>query len=251
MKKLLSVLMAAAMLMASFAAVHAEDDIKLLLDGSEVAFDVPPQIIESRTFVPMRAIFEVLGAEVKWDDTTKSVTAEKDGTDIIMIIGSEMMFVNYSPVTLDAPPQIIDGRTLVPVRAIAESLDCDVDWDGDTRTVVITSAAEETPELSEEYTIEYDDSMEARSSLAKNFKITSITKNSDGKYEITYTVQTYRDSSGNVFVQYKCYDETGAEIDGFAGYFYSWAYSWTEQEGSAVISGRTAKIRLASDDAIN
>ncbi len=142
MKKLLSLFIASAMLMTSFVAVHGdENDITVFLDGKEIEFDVKPQIMNERTMVPMRAIFETLGSEVDWDDSTKTVTAAKDGTEIIMNVGYSQMFVNLEPVTIDVPPVIVDSRTLVPLRAISESFKCNVDWDEDTYTVTITSNA--------------------------------------------------------------------------------------------------------------
>lgn len=249
MKKLLSVLIAAVMsvtMLFGTAAVQAENDIKVLLDGKEIAFDVPPQIFEDFTFVPMRAIFEALGATVEWDGEARSITSTKDDTKIFMVIDLGGMLVNGEFIELEAPPRIVDDRTLVPVRAVAESFDCEVGWDGNTRTVTITTKAEPA-QPKEVYNIEYDNSAEVNSSTAKNFKITDITKNSDGDYEINYTVQTYQDGSGFITVMFDCYDAQDKRIDGFAGMFYTWAYSWTEQTGVAVISGKTVKIKLAEN----
>lgn len=120
--------------------VYAEDEIKVLLDGEKLVFDVPPQIIDGRTMVPMRAIFEAFGAEVLWNGDTKTVTATKDEIVVIMQIDNRVITVSGVDITLDVPPQLIDGRTLVPARAVAESLQAKVDWDGATRTVIITRA---------------------------------------------------------------------------------------------------------------
>ena len=117
--------------------VLAEDDISVVLNGSKMDFDVPPQIINERTMVPLRAIFEALGAEVDWNSDTKTVTSEKDGTTIKLTIDNPTMYINDKAVTLDAPGCIIDGRTLVPVRAISEAYGIQVGWNGDTRTVLI------------------------------------------------------------------------------------------------------------------
>lgn len=136
-KRILSVCAAVIMIFSSFTAVHCEDDIKVLVDGQKIEFDVPPQIIDDYTFVPMRAIFEALGAEVQWFGKTQTITASKDTTNIEMTIASNEMFVGKDKVMLDVPPQIVNGRTLVPVRAVAESFKCQVDWDGATRTVSI------------------------------------------------------------------------------------------------------------------
>ena len=87
--------------------------------------------------VPLRAIFEALGADVDWDDATKTITAVKGETTIKMQIGNDKMTRNGTESTLDSAPVIIDSRTLVPVRAIAESFGSDVSWDGETKTVII------------------------------------------------------------------------------------------------------------------
>ncbi len=112
-------------------------DVRVYVNRDKVKFDVPPTIIDGRTLVPLRAIFEALGATVDWNQTTKTVTGTKDGTTIIMTVGQSTFTVNGDVKKLDVPSQIIDGRTLVPVRAIAESLGVIVKWNGDERAVLI------------------------------------------------------------------------------------------------------------------
>ncbi len=117
----------------------ADDTIKVLLNGTAIDFaDVAPQIINDRTMVPLRAIFEALGAEVAWDDATKTVTAVKDDVTIKMTIGAASFTRNDETVALDSPATIVDSRTLVPVRAIAESFGSEVGWVAETKTVTIT-----------------------------------------------------------------------------------------------------------------
>ena len=116
----------------------AADGIRVMLGGSEIAFDVPPQIINERTMVPLRAIFEALGASVDWDGSTQTVSAKRGDTNITLKINDNTMYVNSSAVALDSPACIIDERTLVPVRAISEAFGAGVDWDGSTQTVTIT-----------------------------------------------------------------------------------------------------------------
>ncbi len=117
----------------------ADDTIKVMLNGAAIDFaDVAPQIINDRTMVPLRAIFEALGAEVAWDDATKTVVAVKGEVTIKMTIGASTFTRNNESIALDSPATIVDSRTLVPVRAIAESFGSEVDWDGTTKTVTIT-----------------------------------------------------------------------------------------------------------------
>ena len=101
--------------------VFAENEIKVLLDGQELIFDVPPQLIDNRTMVPMRKIFEAMGANVDWNGDTQTVTATKDDITVIMQIDNKVINVNGENITLDVPPQLVDSRTLVPARAVAES----------------------------------------------------------------------------------------------------------------------------------
>ncbi len=119
--------------------------ITVKLNGSALSFDVAPQIINDRTMVPMRKIFESMGATVNWDEATRTVTSTKGDTTISMTIDNATMTVNGAAVTLDAAPQIVNDRTLVPVRAIAESFGSTVDWDGNTKTVDITDTASSAP----------------------------------------------------------------------------------------------------------
>ena len=103
--------------------------------------DVPAQIINDRTLVPLRSIFEALGASVSWDGENKIVTAVKGDIIITIQIGNKTMNVNSRQKELDVPAQIIDNRTLVPARAISEALGCQVDWDSGSKTVYITEKA--------------------------------------------------------------------------------------------------------------
>ena len=112
------------------------DDIKVLLNGSEIEFDQPPIIRDDRTLVPMRAIFEAMGCEVEWDDGT--INVRKGNKDIMTLwIDRAEMWLPDGNIILDVPPQIVNDRTLVPVRAISESMGADVEWDGNSRTVKI------------------------------------------------------------------------------------------------------------------
>lgn len=123
--------------------------IKIKIDGSYVYPDSDPLIKNDRTIVPIRAVAEKLGYEVSWDGDTRTVTIVS-GLDTLKIkIGQKYMDLytavpgkNYSErarLTLDAPAEIINDRTYLPLRAIGEALGCDVDWDGANRTVLIES----------------------------------------------------------------------------------------------------------------
>lgn len=103
------------------------------LDGEKMTFESDPYIKEERTMVPFRALFEAVGAHVAWDGDTKTVVAlDINGdnvTSIVLQIGSDVAFVNDEKIKLDAPPEIKDDFTFVPLRFVMESLGADVDWD--------------------------------------------------------------------------------------------------------------------------
>ena len=111
---------------------------QLIADGDMVMdLEVAPIIINDRTMVPMRDIFTVLGANIQWDDETKTVYALKNGVMIVIQIGKDIMFVNNTRVELDAPAVIVDDRTMVPLRAIAQAYGSTVNYDDETKTVTI------------------------------------------------------------------------------------------------------------------
>lgn len=112
--------------------------ITVTVNGAPVIFDQLPIICQGRAMVPMRAIFQALGAEVDWEVGQQKVTATKDETTIIVKIGETQATVNGGEKTLDVPAQIINNRTLVPVRFISESLGADVDWVIKSQTVMIS-----------------------------------------------------------------------------------------------------------------
>ena len=150
MKKYLLGLLAALMFCVP---AFAHPPITVYVDGGKVNFDQQPIIQNDRTLVPMRRIFEALDAQVFWDEPSQSVTAVH-GTDVILFqIGKSGLYKNGQlTYTMPVPAQIINDRTLVPLRAIAESLGCEVGWDGIDYVVDITSAGNTKPEDAPSYT---------------------------------------------------------------------------------------------------
>lgn len=140
MKKIASLLLAMLLLIGVITPVMANNNITVKIDGQQISFDVQPQLINGRTMVPLRAIFEALGATVDWNNDTQTVTATKGGTTISLTINNPTMYVNGAAVTLDSPACLVGGRTLVPVRAISEAFGTKVDWDGNNSTVLISSS---------------------------------------------------------------------------------------------------------------
>ena len=102
--------------------------------------DQAPIIQDGRTLVPLRAIFEALGAQVEWDAETQTVTAGKRLDNISLTIGKNELTKNGEATALDVPAQIIEGRTMVPARAISEALGAKVEWNAEVQMVTIESA---------------------------------------------------------------------------------------------------------------
>lgn len=107
------------------------------INGEAVSIDVPALIIDSRTLTPARFVAEALGAEVLWDDETKTVTIKDENNEIVLVINSKTALINGEEIETDVPAMIIDSRTLTPSRLVAEALGAEVLWDDETKTVTI------------------------------------------------------------------------------------------------------------------
>ena len=120
--------------------------IKVILNGKQLEFDVEPMLINSRTMVPMRKVFEDVGAKVEWDEATQTVTATRlvsdnygiDETKVQLTIGSNKIRINGVEKEMDIAPVVINDRTLVPVRFISEALGAIVEWVDEQQLVKIT-----------------------------------------------------------------------------------------------------------------
>lgn len=106
--------------------------------GTVQTMDVAPVIVSDYTMLPIRFVAEALGAAVGWDDSTRSVTIESSNIKIVIAVGETTAVVNGETVALDAPSFVSNGRTYLPVRFVSENLGAKVDWDGDTRSVIIS-----------------------------------------------------------------------------------------------------------------
>lgn len=114
-----------------------KNEIKVILNGKKVRFDQLPIVENGRTLVPVRAIFEALGAEVAWDAENQTVRAIGHGIYVKLIINSDEMMVDNAVKHLEVPAKIINGRTMVPARAVAEAFNCNVTWDAEKNMVII------------------------------------------------------------------------------------------------------------------
>ncbi len=137
--------------------VFADSPIKVLINDEYISFAdengnvVNPELVNDRTMVPLRRIFNELGAQVDWDDATQTVIAVKGGKVIKLTIGSNIAYVTengkQTTITLDAKPYITNDRTLVPLRFVSETFDSLVGWDQDSNTAIIVKIDELTQQL--------------------------------------------------------------------------------------------------------
>ncbi|MFQ7292455.1 MAG: copper amine oxidase N-terminal domain-containing protein [Monoglobales bacterium] len=123
----------------------ASTGTEVFCNGEQINFDVEPITENDRTLVGMRAIFESLDADVTWEQDTLTAVAVKDGTTIKLQANNNVMLKNDEEITLDVPAQVVNDRTMIPLRAVAEALDAKVDWIGELRRVVIDEDPEPIP----------------------------------------------------------------------------------------------------------
>ena len=139
MKKILSILLLMLMVFTCIN-VSAYTPITVTIDSKQVEFDVAPINHNGRVLVPVRAIFEVLGADVSWTPSTKTVTSSMNGITTELVVDSTVMLVNGNEITLDVPPMIVSGRTMVPVRAISEAFGANVSWNSIINRVSVSTS---------------------------------------------------------------------------------------------------------------
>jgi hypothetical protein len=117
--------------------VSLKKGITVTLNGLLLSFDQDPVLEDSRVLVPLRGIFEALDANVSYEPETRQVHAGWEGHEMVLYIGAQTAWVDGKPVVLDVPAKIVNSRTLVPIRFVAESLKATVDWEASSRQVVI------------------------------------------------------------------------------------------------------------------
>jgi len=125
-------------------AANLVDNNKIVveIDGNVQSFEQSPVLVNDITLVPLRGIFEELGAKVKWDNNLKKVTADKGNDNITLTIGSKKAYKNGAVVDLDVEANIINQTTMVPLRFVSESLGSTVNWDNQTKKITISAKNE-------------------------------------------------------------------------------------------------------------
>lgn len=113
-----------------------EPTIKVKVNDRDVTFpDAGPRRIGGRVMIPLRGVFEAMGAELEWLSAEQKVVATKGARKVNIVVGEGFADVNGVQVKLDQPPKMIEQRVFVPLRFLGESLGATVDWDGATQTV--------------------------------------------------------------------------------------------------------------------
>ncbi len=156
MKKLLSIILGAVFCISGITILAADtadtvvtlriNDPIMTVNGADKEIDpgmgTVPVIINDRTLLPVRAVVEELGGTVGWDGEVNTVTLEHEGSEILLTIDSLTAYLNGAPQTLDTAPVIINDRTMLPIRFIAESFNFDVQWDSAAQVVTITKSVQ-------------------------------------------------------------------------------------------------------------
>lgn len=128
------------------ASVHADaaiapKPISIYLNGQQLQPEARPLNISGTVLVPMRNLFEAQGAELSWNNTSKTVTATKGGTTLTYTLGSAAARLNGQPLALSVPGQLSQGYSMIPLRFVSEALGSTVTWEAATGSVLISSAA--------------------------------------------------------------------------------------------------------------
>ncbi len=146
MKKFIATMLMTAAFFTGTAVMAEEDTVSVIVDNQTVEFDQPPVIVDGTTLVPVRAVFEKAGATVSWEQETQTATLVKDSYTVTIKLNDTVLYKNGEAVTLAKPAQIMNDRVLIPVRAIGEAMDFDINWDGfHSQVVVSTDGTEYRP----------------------------------------------------------------------------------------------------------
>ena len=149
----------------------AESEISVKVNGETVSFDQPPVMLNDRVLVPIRAIAEKLNLNVEWKQdhgvSGAVILSDLNGKTITLYIDSAEAQINGLAVMLDTKPVILNGRTFVPVRMIAQTLNCGVEWEPSNQSVSVTS-------------IDIEETEYNKSDTSKPLVYTAVDKEQDG-----------------------------------------------------------------------
>ena len=116
------------------------DIVTVIVNDETIQFlDQDPVVVDGRTLVPARGVFEALGATVEWVGETGQILVNTDTASVTLTLNNQEYLVNGEAKTLDVPAQLMNDRTMIPLRAVGEALGCNVEWDGEKGTATIQS----------------------------------------------------------------------------------------------------------------
>lgn len=228
-KKIIAITAALAVLLGAVP-VSAHPPVTVVVNGKPVDFDQPPIIVEDRTLVPMRKIFEALGAKVVWDEPTQSITSYHNGNTILMFVGKKEVYRNNEVVyTMDVPAQIVSDRLLVPVRAVAEGLSAATAWDEKTYTVTVNGQEWQVPDTNVETDTQGKEVLKAKDGtvlFTVDISGEYLKENNDTAKKINAAMKKERqDAVKSMMEQYRgaaeaSYEAVQAEGNGFMPWYY-------------------------------
>lgn len=243
MKRILSILLMMLMLF-TCVNVSAYNPIIVEINSEPIEFDVSPINIQGRVLVPVRAIFEALGAQVYWNPETETVTSTLNDTTVSLTINSIIMTVNDKIVMLDVSPVIISERTMVPVRAVSEAFNATVSWNEKNNCVEISAQVPETtPKETEHFTLSKtlaNEKMLAEANFSVSYidQYDIITDSADGTdFRILCSSDSY---FAEMSIRTDIY--TGSSMQMTSAYAQSLGKSIASAVHGTYVSGRVTKI---------
>lgn len=192
---------------------YKAEEVTINVNGQKITgLDVPPVIINSRTLVPARAIFEKMGAEVTWNADTQEVYIVKNSDLVVLKINSETGHTNGLDFKMDTAAKIINDRTMIPVRAASEALGCKVGWDDSTRLISINEAGytAPVPETPSTPSIPSTDTSTGTTPVGNSIQLTGVSLPSSTGAQQIFTVK-----ASGVIEKYNCFllDENRIVVD--------------------------------------
>ena len=143
MKPLTAILLNVSLLLFSSVCYAGSDDIKVYINNNRINYDTMPVNINNRVLVPVRATFDALGADIEWFGEIQTVIATSGSTLIALKIDNPLLIVSdvqtqgIKTIELDSPPVLLNSKTMIPLRAVAEIFDYQVIWSEENKSIFI------------------------------------------------------------------------------------------------------------------
>ena len=197
------------------------DDIGVNINGEELIFDQPPVIINERTLVPIRTICENMGFDVEWDQSTATAKITNGKTTVHIPIDSYKVYMGEEKEVehdIDVPAQVINGRTLVPVRVLTELFGAIVNWDGDNRNVLISYEEPEALYLVEGSPVQYGTTHALLSDTA--VKVIKVRYGVDAERVMSGNTLEWYEGGGYTFTVERWYTPENGDLSAYNAVIY-------------------------------